>query len=303
MGTIEQGKTADLVLLDANPLKNIMNTQKIAAVVVGGKFFDKTKLQNMLTQVEVQAAILHQAVVDGDIEQVKLIISKNPDLNAGNEKGEIPLNLAAREGHKEIVELLLEHGAVNVGNAINKRIAAEFAMDNNHTEIAQLLISKGADISPLHFAIYMEDEIKARSLIEGGADVNSRTPGGITPLNQAAGKGVKDMVELLIAYDADVNAGGYWGWTPLHGAAINGYEDIAELLIAEGADVNAKTGGDMTPLWYAARHGHREIAELLIGKSQNCFWHTMLMWILGTYTAGLLCGTRKGRAIPKSPNC
>jgi ankyrin repeat protein len=267
MGTIEQGKTADLVLLDANPLRNIMNTQKIAAVVVGGKFFDKTKLQNMLAQVEAQAAIC-QAVVDGDIERVKLLISKGPDLNEENEKGQIPLNLAAREGHKEIVELLLEHGAdVNVGSVFGKEynnwIAAEFAMHNNHTEIAQLLISKGADISPLFFAIYMEDEIKARSLIEGGADVNSRTPGGITPLHQAVNKGLKDIVELLIAYDADVNAGHYWGWTPLHSAAIYGYEDIAELLINAGANVIAKDEGGLTPLWYAKDEGHTEIAELL----------------------------------------
>jgi len=267
MGTIEQGKTADLVLLDANPLRNIMNTQKIAAVVVGGKFFDKTKLQNMLAQVEAQAAIC-QAVVDGDIERVKLLISKGPDLNAEDDKGQIPLNLAAREGHKEIVELLLEHGAdVNVGSVFGKEynnwIAAEFAMYKNHTEIAQLLISKGSDISPLFFAIYMEDEIKARSLIEGGADVNSRTPGGITPLHQAVNKGLKDIVELLIAYDADVNAGHYWGWTPLHSAAIYGYEDIAELLINTGANVIAKDEAGRIPLWYAEREGYTKTAEIL----------------------------------------
>jgi imidazolonepropionase-like amidohydrolase len=52
MGTIEQGKVADLVLLDANPLQDIRNTQKIAAVVVGGKIFDKLALQKMLAQVE-----------------------------------------------------------------------------------------------------------------------------------------------------------------------------------------------------------------------------------------------------------
>jgi imidazolonepropionase-like amidohydrolase len=52
MGTIEQGKVADLVLLDADPLQDIRNTQKIAAVVVGGKIFDKTALHEMLAQVE-----------------------------------------------------------------------------------------------------------------------------------------------------------------------------------------------------------------------------------------------------------
>ena len=55
MGTIEQGKIADLVLLEANPLQDISNTQKIAAVVVGGKIYQKAALQKMLTQIEATA--------------------------------------------------------------------------------------------------------------------------------------------------------------------------------------------------------------------------------------------------------
>jgi imidazolonepropionase-like amidohydrolase len=38
-GTIEPGKTADLVLLDANPLEDISHSRKINVVVLGGKFF------------------------------------------------------------------------------------------------------------------------------------------------------------------------------------------------------------------------------------------------------------------------
>jgi imidazolonepropionase-like amidohydrolase len=55
MGTVERGKVADLVLLEANPLEDISNTQKIAAVVVGGEIFDKTALRKMLAQVEAAA--------------------------------------------------------------------------------------------------------------------------------------------------------------------------------------------------------------------------------------------------------
>lgn len=55
MGTIEQGKIADLVLLEANPLQDISNTQKIAAVVVGGKIYQKAALQKMLAQIEAAA--------------------------------------------------------------------------------------------------------------------------------------------------------------------------------------------------------------------------------------------------------
>jgi imidazolonepropionase-like amidohydrolase len=52
LGTVEMGKIADLVLLDANPLDDIKNTQKIAAVVSRGKLLDRTALGRMLADVE-----------------------------------------------------------------------------------------------------------------------------------------------------------------------------------------------------------------------------------------------------------
>ncbi len=48
LGSVEQGKMADLVLLDADPLKDIRNTQKISAVVLGGKYLSRVKLDSML---------------------------------------------------------------------------------------------------------------------------------------------------------------------------------------------------------------------------------------------------------------
>lgn len=51
-GTIEKGRVADLVLLEADPLEAIANTQKIAGVVVAGKYFDRPALDEMLHKVE-----------------------------------------------------------------------------------------------------------------------------------------------------------------------------------------------------------------------------------------------------------
>ena len=51
-GTIERGKIANFVLLDANPLENILNTQHIRAVVLNGKYLSKEALQKMLADVE-----------------------------------------------------------------------------------------------------------------------------------------------------------------------------------------------------------------------------------------------------------
>ena len=55
LGTIEKGKLADMVLLDANPLDDIRNTQKIAGVVANGRYFSRADLDKMLAGVE-QAA-------------------------------------------------------------------------------------------------------------------------------------------------------------------------------------------------------------------------------------------------------
>ena len=52
LGTVEKGKLADLVLLDANPLENIGDTARIHAVVVRGRYFPAGELQNMLAEVE-----------------------------------------------------------------------------------------------------------------------------------------------------------------------------------------------------------------------------------------------------------
>ena len=55
LGTIETGKQARLVLLSANPLTDIHNTQRIEAVIAGGHLYDRRELDALLAAAEKQA--------------------------------------------------------------------------------------------------------------------------------------------------------------------------------------------------------------------------------------------------------
>jgi imidazolonepropionase-like amidohydrolase len=55
LGTIETGKLADLVLLDANPLDDISNTRKIRAVIVDGRYLNREALDAMLASAQATA--------------------------------------------------------------------------------------------------------------------------------------------------------------------------------------------------------------------------------------------------------
>ena len=56
MGSVQKGKIADLVLLDADPLTDIRNTRKIRAVVLNGRYLSRSDLDDLLHQVELAAS-------------------------------------------------------------------------------------------------------------------------------------------------------------------------------------------------------------------------------------------------------
>ncbi len=51
-GTVEQGKRADLVLLEANPLERVENASRIAGVVVGGRWIGPEEIASRLKALE-----------------------------------------------------------------------------------------------------------------------------------------------------------------------------------------------------------------------------------------------------------
>jgi uncharacterized protein len=82
----------------------------------------------------------------------------------------------------------------------------------------------------LHFA---KDAATARALIARGADVNAAGRSEDTPLIQAARRGQKDVLEVLIAAGADLHrVDSIGGGTALDWAVRNGHEECAAVLRA-----------------------------------------------------------------------
>ncbi len=152
-----------------------------------------------------------------------------------------------------------------------------FAALSNAYEVAELLISHGADVdpkgkdawAPLHSAAFSNAYEVAELLISHGADVNPKDKDARAPLYSAALSNAYKVAELLISHEADVNAKDKTVGVPLHAAAFYNARDVAELLISHGADVNAVDEDDRAPLHRAAEAGAHGVAKLLISHGAD----------------------------------
>ena len=59
MGSVEDGKNADLVLLDADPTQSSRNLSMLAGVVLGGRFYSRADLDQLKMQVISGHGYLH----------------------------------------------------------------------------------------------------------------------------------------------------------------------------------------------------------------------------------------------------
>ncbi|KAL4884608.1 ankyrin repeat-containing domain protein [Aspergillus karnatakaensis] len=145
--------------------------------------------------------------------------------------GPTPLILAAKEGHVDIMALLLKAGA-----DVNAQDAAGF--------------------SALHLAARRRTSEGLKLLLnQTGLDINARLFNGSLPLHSAASYGTAENVKLLVDAGPDINAVNQTGRSALHWAAHRGNWETIEVLldlgasaIIESADIGANTALDMAHL-------------------------------------------------------
>ncbi|KAM9801621.1 ankyrin repeat and protein kinase domain-containing protein 1 [Neosynchiropus ocellatus] len=123
--------------------------------------------------------------------------------------------------------------------------------------------------SLLHYTVASGDEKSIEHVLSLGADVNSATARGYTPLIIAVLERLPEIVSLLLDYGADVSIGDEDQWTPLHFAAQNGDNRTVRLLLDKGATVDACEKGGWMPLHLACQNGHETVVRLLLSRTGN----------------------------------
>ena len=152
---------------------------------------------------------------------------------------------------------------------------ADAAM-NGDVEAVRTLLAGGADVNTaqgdgmtaLHWAAFRDDDALARLLLGAEADSTVTTRvGAITPLSLAASNGSAAMVETLVAARAGVNIPTTTGATPLMAAATSGSVDAVRALLDHGAFVNAReTANGQTALMFAAWENRTDVIRLLVER-------------------------------------
>lgn len=233
------------------------------------------------------------------IERDKVNVNQRDD-----DTGNPPLIVAVEENQKEIVTLLLNHGAdPNITDWTGKNTALDIAEQKNHIALIEILQKKGARYgsgSSFHLAAKNGDIVSVEEMLNKGHTLNEVDAAkGWTALHYAVHYGQKHLVEYLIVRGVDVNAKDFLGKNnPIDVLALGNRGEIVRILVKAGAksaygssihfcaetgdfagvqkfyDVDGKINGrddknGWMPIHYAVNAGDIEMVEYLICLGAN----------------------------------
>ncbi|KAM9343133.1 uncharacterized protein ankrd50l [Pholidichthys leucotaenia] len=232
---------------------------------------------------------LASAANEGSINIVKLLLMRGSDPLISDHQGQTPLILASRQGHTNVLSLLLEwvkrqdsETAVQMLEHVDCEgwTALRSAAWGGHSEAVRLLLHAGADVNgcdgecrtALRAAAWGGHEEIVLTLLNHGAEIDKADSKGRTPLIAAAYMGHHEVVEILLDHNAQVNLADGDGRTALSVTAfcvhtatgIKGFGEVASLLLERGADPGHRDHDGLTPLLLAAYEGHEDVVELLL---------------------------------------
>jgi quinoprotein dehydrogenase-associated probable ABC transporter substrate-binding protein len=219
---------------------------------------------------------LNGAVLAGDLERIRFLLSKGADVNSRDGLGQYLIHLAAEQRDMDVIADLLDAGADIEARDSDGWTPLMHAAAQDNVPAIQLLASRKANVNAttpdgytaLAYALADGKFAAAEALVEVGASVTAPAgPEKLTPLMIVAsqrpieqrmmalieGVGPLDIAQLLVTRGADVNATSTTGVTALMVAAVHNNPAMIGLLAQLGAKFSAKEAGGRTA---------RELAEL-----------------------------------------
>ncbi|WP_435017421.1 ankyrin repeat domain-containing protein [Tundrisphaera sp. TA3] len=210
--------------------------------------------------------VLLIAARHGHREMVDLLLDHGADTEGMDDLGNRPLTDAAGRGHIEVVRRLLSGGADLDAVDWHGCSALSWAARGRHREVAAYLIGMGAKRG-ICDALVMDDRALFLSFLDAQMDDKGRIAGStqddrysLTML--AIAEGNLPIFSLLMERGAK-NQPDFAEKPLLAHAARHGQVGIALLLIKQGADVHAAGSDGLTPLAWATHARHHAVADLL----------------------------------------
>jgi ankyrin repeat protein len=131
------------------------------------------------------------------------------------------------------------------------------------TDPAAVHLKTSLGETALHLACFDSPIAAVQELIRRGAEVDTLSDCGSTPLSDAASIGRVELVRLLLDSGASLWLDGQLEPT-LHQTVRGGHVDAVRLILEAGANVNQQADFADTPLHLAAEDDCLEIAHLLL---------------------------------------
>uniref|UniRef100_A0A8C4F2S5 E3 ubiquitin-protein ligase MIB2 n=1 Tax=Dicentrarchus labrax TaxID=13489 RepID=A0A8C4F2S5_DICLA len=265
--------SAQPVEVDAN-LMTAENPNESGSTVISvlEKLLSQSTEQDNPSRLVIEAA-------HGSASKVRELVQKYPDKVDIKNQGKTALQVAAHQGHMEVVKALLQaNGSIEVKDE-DGDTALHYTAFGNQAEIARLLLSKGANVNllnnsmctALHIAVNKGFTDVVRVLTEHSADVNLQDSYGDTPLHDAIAKDFRNIIEILVLVpNIDFTQQNHRGFNLLHYAALKGNKLATEKILARARQlVDVKKEDGFSALHLAALNNHRDVAEILI-KEGRC---------------------------------
>ncbi|OQS03573.1 hypothetical protein THRCLA_04112 [Thraustotheca clavata] len=214
---------------------------------------------------------IYMAALNGHKTIVELLVLVHADLDQTNNEGNTPMHAAASSGHRNIVDMLIKaEASFSISNADRKRLV-DAAVDGDLPQVT-LLLKKATDPnvmskdgeSVLYIAATNGHQGIVQKLLAAGADVNLVNKHGRSPIISAAEIGHRPIVVMIIRSKADIDHCANNGDSAMYMAAANGHDAVVGMLITCGASISSCSPDAVSPLYAAACNGHTAVVNLLL---------------------------------------